>query len=278
MSRLKFGNFDAEERQKILRLCTRQPIHHQPYARNQDYGQLRSLSDTGVASTPDIVLANFGNSSTSQPEITRTESLDLEHGPQYNFPTVSGYSFSSNVGSGPEGYLQQQYPYPSSNLLLIRSDTTSSHSTQQSLSTSSIPTGHMRPQRSPVDRNSQPTLNTNIGVPFQPQSNAYPYRLPATGTQQEAAIASGLSGSEIRTGIQGRRTLNPFAPPYTPVRHNQPWYYYSIPQQSFPRPIPAMLTSTPSNLPTEFQEHQWNLPAGNLNHSEDPQSQRWNQM
>ena len=33
MSRLKFGNFDAEERQKILRLCTRQPIHHQPYAR-----------------------------------------------------------------------------------------------------------------------------------------------------------------------------------------------------------------------------------------------------
>ncbi|KAM0938164.1 hypothetical protein DsansV1_C23g0175331 [Dioscorea sansibarensis] len=180
----------------------------------------------------------------------------------------------------------------------------------------------MQPQRLPVNRNSQPTLTTNISFPFQPQSNAYPYRLPATGTQQAAAIASGLSGSEIRTGIRGRQTLNPFAPPYTPVRHNQPWYYYSTPQrvpsmipgseirtgirgrqtlnpfappytpvrhnqpwyyystpqQSFPRPIPAMLNSTPSNLPTEFQEHQWNLPAGNLNHSEDPQSQRSDQI
>ncbi|KAM0938163.1 hypothetical protein DsansV1_C23g0175321 [Dioscorea sansibarensis] len=87
--------------------------------RSQDYDQLSSPSDKGVASTPDIVLRDFGSSSTSQPEITRIESLDLEHGPQHKSSSVSGYSLPSSIGIGPEDYLEQQNLYPVPNLVSL---------------------------------------------------------------------------------------------------------------------------------------------------------------
>ncbi|KAG1367966.1 signaling mucin HKR1 [Cocos nucifera] len=101
----------------------------QPDARNHEYynnGQLISTSNEDVVAKTVTNTGNLDMPSASQPEVIRNDALDATHGLQYNFPSASGYAFSSTSQPNevaytyPQGNTQMQNLSSLSNLMMER--------------------------------------------------------------------------------------------------------------------------------------------------------------